>query len=272
MGIIIAIICSILAIIAVIYFKNQRYKYYEFVKNNSISLKRLSEINHKYDFCNSIQTFDQKYTYDNEANYNNISCEDYLIYQLQFIKYDVKKAIKSVQYNADNFAKYKNELSKIQKFGQFSQSHGNLNYNKLIDIEYQSFNRLQLHPKTNLSINVTLYCSNINGYVYDSKSESFSIEQIETLIKRLENKNRDFFNDKEIWNSICRIERGKVSNKMRFAIYERDGYRCQICGRDENDDILEIDHIKPISKGGKSEFNNLQTLCRRCNKNKSNNY
>ncbi|NLB48595.1 MAG: HNH endonuclease [Erysipelotrichia bacterium] len=53
---------------------------------------------------------------------------------------------------------------------------------------------------------------------------------------------------------------------MRFAIYARDGYRCRKCKRKTND--LEVDHIYPISKGGKSNFNNLQTLCRRCNKRK----
>ena len=54
---------------------------------------------------------------------------------------------------------------------------------------------------------------------------------------------------------------------MRFSIYDRDGYRCKMCGRKTND--LEIDHIFHISKGGKSEYSNLQTLCRRCNANKS---
>lgn len=32
---------------------------------------------------------------------------------------------------------------------------------------------------------------------------------------------------------------------------------------------LEIDHILPISKGGKSTIDNLQTLCKTCNKEKS---
>ncbi len=71
------------------------------------------------------------------------------------------------------------------------------------------------------------------------------------------------------WQSICRVERGKVTNKMRFAIYERDHYRCRKCGKSTDD--LEVDHIIPISKGGKSTFDNLQTLCHRCNYRKGSN-
>jgi len=55
-------------------------------------------------------------------------------------------------------------------------------------------------------------------------------------------------------------------------IYARDHYGCRICGRSGNQDFLEIDHIKPISKGGKSTYDNLQTLCRRCNKEKGDTY
>ena len=54
---------------------------------------------------------------------------------------------------------------------------------------------------------------------------------------------------------------------MRFAVYNRDGNRCQKCGSTKD---LEIDHIYPISKGGKTTFDNLQTLCHRCNMQKSN--
>ena len=34
--------------------------------------------------------------------------------------------------------------------------------------------------------------------------------------------------------------------------------------------LLEVDHIVPVSKGGKTEADNLQTLCWRCNRSKSN--
>ncbi len=62
----------------------------------------------------------------------------------------------------------------------------------------------------------------------------------------------------------------------RIEILERDNWKCQICGCLVHDEIINdelkanIDHIIPISKGGNSEINNLQVLCRTCNLSKSN--
>jgi 5-methylcytosine-specific restriction endonuclease McrA len=46
------------------------------------------------------------------------------------------------------------------------------------------------------------------------------------------------------------------------------GIICKGCGRSFPMDIMEVDHIKPISKGGKDQPSNLQLLCPPCNKKK----
>ena len=61
---------------------------------------------------------------------------------------------------------------------------------------------------------------------------------------------------------------------LRNYIIKRDNYTCQICGNSQYKEanlLLEVDHIKPISKGGLSIPENLQTLCWKCNRHKSNN-
>ena len=64
-------------------------------------------------------------------------------------------------------------------------------------------------------------------------------------------------------------QRAIITDDMRYNVLRRDGFRCRICGATANDGVkLEVDHIIPVSKGGKSTYDNLQTLCERCNRGK----
>lgn len=50
--------------------------------------------------------------------------------------------------------------------------------------------------------------------------------------------------------------------EQRKAIFERDGYKCVVCGKGIKDGVeLHADHIKPKDKGGKATIENGQTLC-----------
>lgn len=68
-------------------------------------------------------------------------------------------------------------------------------------------------------------------------------------------------------------ERQMITPGLRYDILQRDNFRCQICGRTAQDGVkLEVDHKKPIAKGGKTEANNLWTLCQDCNRGKGAKY
>lgn len=266
LGIITATIIVIVAIVNSI-----RKKYTSFVIDNSISLKRLSEINKKYTFykCeNGLET----HTYDNKAYYDMISCRDYLIYQLQSKKESILRDIKNISENYSNYLLYYDEVLNINSFGTYDLPTKGYNLKYLNSIEKELFDNKKLYPTTLYQLKVILKCSYMNGHVYDSKSQIFDADQIKYLINKLEDKSGYFYNDRMIWDALCHVERGKVSNSMRFQIYNRDGYRCRICGKYGVHNDLEIDHIKPIAKGGKSVYENLQTLCKSCNKEKGDKY
>jgi 5-methylcytosine-specific restriction endonuclease McrA len=60
---------------------------------------------------------------------------------------------------------------------------------------------------------------------------------------------------------------------LRYAVLKRDRFRCVLCGASPATDPaceLELDHIRPYSKGGQTVLANLRTLCRRCNQGRSN--
>lgn len=58
---------------------------------------------------------------------------------------------------------------------------------------------------------------------------------------------------------------GKVSKGARARVMARDNSACVWCG---SADSLEIDHVIPVSRGGKHDDANLRVLCQPCNREK----
>lgn len=56
--------------------------------------------------------------------------------------------------------------------------------------------------------------------------------------------------------------RPKIKPAVREYIYARDKYRCTYCGSNED---LTIDHVIPLSKGGRNHKTNMTTACKPCN-------
>lgn len=65
-------------------------------------------------------------------------------------------------------------------------------------------------------------------------------------------------------------QRALITPELRLKIMKRDSYTCQICHKLCTPNEIEIDHIIPVSKGGKSIESNLQVLCASCNRKKGN--
>ena len=66
------------------------------------------------------------------------------------------------------------------------------------------------------------------------------------------------------------IKYGKYHNE-RFKLFKRDNFRCIYCGKSPIEDNIkiELDHIIPLSKGGKDANSNKITSCKECNLSKS---
>ena len=63
-----------------------------------------------------------------------------------------------------------------------------------------------------------------------------------------------------------------INNKLKSLVMIRDNSTCQMCGKTVKDNHIrvQIDHIVPLSWGGKTELDNLQVLCSDCNEGKKN--
>jgi hypothetical protein len=77
----------------------------------------------------------------------------------------------------------------------------------------------------------------------------------------------------------ARIRSTATEAVYAMVVFERDGWKCMICGIDTPrskrgscwDDAPELDHITPLSRGGAHTYANTQCSCRNCNLEKSDN-
>lgn len=63
-------------------------------------------------------------------------------------------------------------------------------------------------------------------------------------------------------------------NRVRFNrrwVFLRDNYTCQYCAEELTPKQCTIDHVVPVSKGGKTTWHNVVTACYSCNNSKGNN-
>lgn len=94
---------------------------------------------------------------------------------------------------------------------------------------------------------------------------TFSPYTLDALIETLAQKIR--------WRKSAAGQRALMTTRLRDAIKTRDNHTrrtCLVSLAAEPPLLLEVDHIIPVSRGGLSTYDNLQTLCWRCNRTKSN--
>ena len=54
----------------------------------------------------------------------------------------------------------------------------------------------------------------------------------------------------------------------RQNIFLRDNHTCQYCYKQFSEKKLTVDHVMPLSKGGRHEWTNVVTACAKCNNHK----
>jgi len=117
---------------------------------------------------------------------------------------------------------------------------------------------LRKHDVVNYdSGNFTLNISNLT-----SEQRSQLIELCNQKIKEYEE-----LRGKEIWKHRARDSR-LVPGSLRYQILTKAKHRCELCGISADEKALDVDHITPLNKGGRTILENLQALCYTCNSQK----
>lgn len=219
---------GIIGITFFIVFRNAKHT--SFIKKYSIALKEVEVINKKYNF-NKLEDAKFLNKYDDKNMFSDIFPRDYLVYKLDKDLAKYKEIIKKVRENQTLYDSYKKECEQKLKLGIYKKDERNLSHKKLVNFEIKLLSKEFFHPITNFVIKVALTRTDLyEENTFDRKIKEFNESDIEKAIKEISSKRGSYYLNRNVWDSICKVERGKATNKVRFEIYKRDGYRCKMCG------------------------------------------
>jgi len=110
-----------------------------------------------------------------------------------------------------------------------------------------------------------------DGDLVSLKTEGLTFKERSELRLLCEGRLSEFLEKRglSVWDYRL-IEASPVGDSLRYEVLKESGGRCSLCRVTEGDARLEVDHIVPRSKGGSNAKENLQVLCDRCNRGKSN--
>lgn len=243
----------------------KRKKLHSLVRETSVRYHALTKLNRMYSFSSvkplhSYKSASSKQQYDH-YNLNTLFMET-LASKRSIIENEMLKAeTNSILY--DDYCHAFNELPPYTN--QAETDAMNVPLQKYSSYEKEICHSLKLCPSTAFSITCHISYTSPQGRNSYHREQHYGTLQIQHGYTELEIQKR-YEHSKEYQRSI-------MTQKLRYSILQRDGFRCVLCGRSTADGVkLEVDHICPVSKGGLTTPENLRTLCLDCNRGKSSTY
>ena len=110
-----------------------------------------------------------------------------------------------------------------------------------------------------------------DGLLVSLSAKGLTLEQKAHIRMICEQKLQSFVRKRGIgiWDYRL-LDEEPIPDSLRYLVLKAAGGRCQLCGVSAKKRPLDVDHIIPRSRGGKTELANLQALCSKCNRSKRN--
>lgn len=236
------------------------------IRETSVLLKKLSELNAEYPFHLNLQG---RYVYrkalPSKPKFDRYEIADFFDEcvlgnsGLCSISNAFLENRKLYQEYSERIKELKSEITEEQA----KKLH--VSYKKYRRIEQDLFLKQVLRPFLNCEIVCVVSYDSPQGRNHYSRSEKYRIDDVmprfNALQQRIAQQNSEEARKKRA--------RSQMTDKLRYTILKRDGFRCVLCGHGRDDGAqLEVDHIFPVSKGGETVPKNLRTLCKECNRGK----
>lgn len=249
-------------------------------------LKNPSDVIAKKDFGNSIlednsvYNFQRKELHNFQNNYYTYNCslqtcrnaqQQPFVYLFKY--FNLEKSEKILAY----FEKMLNDFSSIEESKFYLKNKKAEIFEKIqekVPFIIRTFRKDKINKELGLP-NINFKETYFPIYIFQYISPAGNVSMKTTIVLNIENLNKlvVYLSENIKWRKSVKGQRALMTSKLREKIKQRDSYTCQYCNNSINVEpnlLLEIDHKIPLSKGGITEEENLQTLCWRCNRTKSN--
>ena len=238
------------------------------VLTSSKRIEDLLQLNKEIGFIKIPDKFAIHKHYDNKSHYYKVEPSAIMAHRMR----------DNIDYYSDYISKVEdNRVINVEyqsKIKELSKREYIVNYDEIklpediyIRHEKKLFDKNTLKPVVDCIFKIVVSYSSPKGRVNCHKSAEFNLRDMKICIDSVSRERLD----KRTYLKLATVERGEVSDSLRYDILSRDNFQCVICGASSRQGVhLHVDHIVPISKGGKSIPSNLRTLCERCNIGKSN--
>ena len=252
----------ILEIANIIFFAVVKY----YLAKYSPIYRKIKEINSHYHFTSIPKTIAINARRNSLQQLRDVSPESYFKKEIKNSQSKLTHYFLIARNNRINYEKYIKELSRIDDSYVMSKV-GRLMKAIMLGIEKDCYNQIMFHPITNPTYLFHFRYTSPAGRNSYRKKEWATQNYFEQFYSPSSYHSYTLGSSK----NFAENERSKMTKKLRLQVLERDNFTCQFCGRSPQKDgvSLEVDHIIPVSRGGRTELSNLQTLCQDCNRGKS---
>lgn len=251
-----------------LYFTKKYDNKKKFVKEKGFYYNKVVLLNNKYEFNITRKKYRIDHRASSKRGLDNLDLSDIVMFYLNENIDDFRDNFISIGDNLDKYKAYEKDFDSITRI-KYKYKEKDIIGKEFKSVEkFSKFEKNMTNSikyKNKESLTVMVYATYISPKGRNSyyKNAQFDYNDVLDIYQRLK--------AYEEFKSTTRYQRSIMTDSLRYDILRRDNFRCQICGTTAKEGAkLHVDHIIPISKGGKTTPDNLQTLCERCNMGKSN--
>ena len=235
----------------------------EVVSKTSKKIQKITKLNESYQFKDikrkKRNIIEREYS---RKSLDRVTVKSIINYHLDNNINGIRTDLENAIFNITLLEKYNKDVEKVLQ----SESTNNSKYSsKKFKMVEERVLRSIIYKKENfmITLKIEVYYRSNGGNVYDNKKRKYLFNDLVFVYNEWNRGNK--------FEETINQERKIMNDYIRYNVLKRDNFSCQICGITAKDGAkLQVDHIIPVSKGGKTVMSNLQTLCERCNIGKSN--